>query len=135
MRTFATTLIAILTLVRTDAALPSQTPVAAGVWGGKGIQLTVREKGVTIDYGCDAGSIDGTLTVDGKGRFSADGRHRFGTGGPRSGEETTPAQRAHYEGTVHGTSLTVEVTLPDLKRSLGRFTAELGVRAALERCG
>ena len=111
-------------------------PVPTGVWGGKGIQLTVTEKGGVIDYGCDSGTIDERLLTDSHGNFSARGTHAFGRGGPRQPGETAPKPReARYEGVRKGDELEITVRLPDLNRKVGTFTVQLGQRPTLERCG
>jgi hypothetical protein len=110
--------------------------VPTGVWGGKGIQLTVTEKGADIDYGCDSGTIEGRLKTDARGRFVAIGTHVFGTGGPRNPGDPAPRSRqARYEGVRTGNKLELTVELPELNRNLGKFTVELGQRPSLERCG
>ena len=114
----------------------AQQPVPNGVWGGKGIQLTVTEKGAGIDYGCDSGTIDERLQPDSRGRFSARGTHLFGRGGPRQPGDPGPKPReARYEGVQKGNTLELTVLLPDLNRKLGEFTVQLGQRPTLERCG
>ena len=114
----------------------AQQSVPNGVWGGKGIQLTVTAKGVGIDYGCDSGTIDGPLRSDSRGRFSARGTHVFGRGGPRQPGDPAPKPReARYVGVLKGNTLELTVLLPDLNRKLGEFTVHLGHRPTLERCG
>ena len=114
----------------------AQKAVPAGVWGGKGIRLTVTATGATISYDCDAGVIDGPLLIEPSGKFLAKGTHTFGRGGPRP--PGTVARRTHtarYQGVVDGNTMRLAVELPDLQRHLGDFTLELGRRATLERCG
>ena len=114
----------------------AQEPVPTGVWGGKGIQLTVTAKGAAIDYGCDSGTIDERLRPDSRKRFTARGTHVFGRGGPRQPGDSVPKPReARYEGVRKGDTLELTVLLPDLNRKLGKFTVQLGQRATLERCG
>jgi hypothetical protein len=115
----------------------AQTPVPGGVWGGKGIQLTVTAAGATIDYGCDTATIDERLLLSGSsGKFTARGTHSFGRGGPRHPDDrASKGHRARYEGTLNGSSMRLSVFLPDLDRRVGEFTLQLGQRAALERCG
>ena len=108
----------------------------AGVWGGKGIQLTVTENGAGIDYGCDSGTIDERLRTDSRGKFFARGTHAFGRGGPRhEGDPARKPRQARYEGVRTGDKLELKVLLPELNRNLGKFTLQLGQRPTLERCG
>jgi hypothetical protein len=114
----------------------AQESVPAGEWGGKGIQLIVTEKGGTVDYGCDSGTIDERLTLDARGRFTVRGTHAFGRGGPRRQGDAPPRPRqAIYQGVRKGQKLEVTVSLPDLNRKLGPFTLERDKPPTLERCG
>ncbi len=117
-------------------AQSTRTPASTGVWGGKGIQLTVTAKGATISYDCDTGVIDEPLLIERSGRFLAHGTHTFGRGGPRPpGAVARRTHHARYEGIIDGNTMRLTVTLPDLQRTLGDFTLDLGRRAILERCG
>lgn len=111
-------------------------PVPEGVWGGRGIQVTVRSAGGVIDYGCDSGTIEGRLAADDEGRFSATGTHAFGRGGPRKDGDPPRAPRsARYEGRLRDGEMRLRVHLPELGRTVGEFTLRLGERPVLERCG
>jgi hypothetical protein len=132
---FATILL--LSLLACNPEAPSaQEPVPTGVWGGKGMQMTVTASGAGIDYGCDSGTIEGRLQTDSHGKFSARGTHVFGSGGPRREGDPAPKPReALYEGVRNGDKLELTVLLPELNRNLGKFTLKLGERPTLERCG
>jgi hypothetical protein len=132
---FATVLL--ISLFSCNVGTPgAQEPVPTGVWGGKGIQLTVTANGAGIDYGCDSGTIEGRLQSDSRGKFVARGTHQFGRGGPRKpGEPAPKAREARYEGVRNGDKLELTVLLPELNRNLGKFTLQLGQRPTLERCG
>jgi hypothetical protein len=126
----------VVTLVTNVGAQSAGLPVPVGVWGGQGIQLTVREAGSTISYNCASGTITEPLLVNPAGRFVVRGTHTFGLGGPRlSGASSRRSHKATYEGVVDGHMMKLTVSLPDLGRTVGDFTLELGRRAALERCG
>jgi hypothetical protein len=117
-------------------ARPSVDTVPNGVWGGKGIQLTVKDSGAAVDYGCESGTIDEPLRTDSRGKFSVRGTHVFGSGGPRDPGAAAPKPHsARYEGVRNGDTIQLTVYLPDLDRKVGEFTLELGKRPALERCG
>lgn len=132
---FATVLV--ISLFACNVGTPSaQEPVPTGVWGGKGIQLTVTQDGAGIDYGCDSGTIEGRLKTDSHGKFVAHGTHAFGRGGPRKqGDPARKPRQARYEGVRKGDKLELTVLLPELNRNLGTFTLQLGQRPILERCG
>jgi hypothetical protein len=132
---FATILL--LSLFACNLETPSaQEPVPTGLWGGKGMQLTVTANGAEIDYGCDSGTIEGRLRTDSHGKFSVRGTHLFGSGGPRQPGQPAPKPReARYEGVRNGDKLELTVLLPELNRNLGKFTLQRGQRPTLERCG
>ena len=113
-----------------------RTPVPPGTWGGKGIQMTVTSTGATIEYDCAAGTVDERLLADGAGNFAAAGTHAFGQGGPREkGDRPPKPHAARYEGTRMGSEMRLTVSLPELGRTVGEFTLELGHRGSLDRCG
>ena len=129
-------LVLVWTLIPSLHAQSTKTPVATGIWGGKGIQITVTASGATIEYDCDAGRIDERLQADASGKFIANGTHAFGRGGPRyEGEPRPKPHVARYEGHVNGKKMDVTISLPDLGRKVGEFSLELGKRALLDRCG
>jgi predicted small secreted protein len=108
--------------------------ISPGVWGGDSIRLTVTGTGAALEHGCDSGQIDGALTPDHSGRFSTDGTYSFGHGGPRQpGEPPAKIYTARYTGTVTGTTMRLSVFLPELARSIGDFTLQLG-KPMLDRC-
>ena len=109
--------------------------LAAGVWGGVGIQLTVSPTRSTLDFGCDVGSIDGAVALTRSGDFVVSGSYAFGRGGPR--QPTDPPLTPHaarYEGTTDGRTLRLSVFLPELSRRIGDYELVLGRPASLDRC-
>ena len=138
MRTSPTvsSLALVWTLIPGLHAQATKTPVPTGVWGGKGIQMTVTASGATIAYDCDAGRIDERLQTDASGKFTANGTHAFGRGGPRyKGEPRPKPHAARYVGELNGKKMNVTISLPDLGRKVGEFSLELGKRGLLDRCG
>jgi len=106
--------------------------LSPGVWGGEGILLTVTATGATVDYGCDAGTIDEPLTP---GSFTASGTYAFGRGGPRHPDDPPlKAHAARYEGTTNGGTMQLAVTLPELSRRVGEFRLVRGRQPLLDRC-
>ena len=70
------TVVFAISIIACTLGTPSaQEPVRDGVWGGKGIQMTVTAEGAAIDYGCDSGTIEGRIQTDSKGKFHARGTH------------------------------------------------------------
>jgi len=117
-----------------DSVTAPNGNVSSGVWGGNAIQLTVTGNGATLEHDCDSGRIDQPLVADRGGQFSSDGTYSFGHGGPRQpGEPNAKIYTARYSGTVTGSTMRLSVFLPELSRSIGDFTLQLG-RSNLEKC-
>jgi hypothetical protein len=113
-----------------------QDLVPTGTWGGKGIQLEVKEDGAKVDYGCDSGTIEGKVKTDARGNFVVHGTHVFGRGGPRNaGEPARKSHQARYEGVLNGDKMELKVRLPELDRDVGEFSLQHDRRPILERCG
>ena len=131
------TVVFAISIIACTLGTPSaQEPVRDGVWGGKGIQMTVTAEGAAIDYGCDSGTIEGSIQTDSKGKFHARGTHVFGRGGPRKpGEPIRKPHDARYEGVRRGNKIELNVLLPELNRNLGKFDLKFGEHPTLERCG
>jgi hypothetical protein len=113
-----------------DGPTAPGNPITPGVWGGRGIQLTVTAAGATADYGCDIGSISEPLVLD-QSRFSAIGTYTYSAS--LSGREEKP-HPARYEGTVNDTTMELTVYLVDLSRTVGPFQLALGRPPVLARC-
>ena len=106
--------------------------IAQGVWGGRGIQLTVSAAGALADYGCDIGSISEPLMLN-DSRFSATGTYTYSVS--HSGQDTPEKPHpARYEGTVKDATMELTVHLLDLSRTVGPFQLALGRPAVLARC-
>ena len=125
----------------TSAVAPSPqtvggiTRLSPGVWGGKGIRLTIGGGSATIQYDCDSGTIDEPLLSDRSGAFAVSGTHSFGRGGPRSATDVpVKPHAARYEGRRNGEKMQLKVLLPDLNRQLGPFELSAGETGVLELC-
>lgn len=121
-----------LGLACSDGLTAPTNPITPGVWGGRGIQLTVTAAGATADYGCDIGSIGEPLVLN-QSRFSATGTYTYSAS--HSGRDTPEKPHpARYEGTVDDTTMELTVYLVDLSRTVGPFQLALGRAPVLARC-
>ena len=103
-----------------------------GDWGGEHIALRLGPSSGTLEYDCASGAI-GPVVPDGAGRFTADGTHSPGHGGPVRQGEVPPSFKAQYAGTVSRDRMTLSVTIePDT--ALGPFTLRRGDPPKLMRC-
>ncbi len=109
--------------------------VAQGVWGGKGLKMTVTASGASLEFDCDAGAIAQPLVFTQIGKFITTGTYSFGRGGPRQqGDPPAVAHSARYEGVVDGKTMQLNVFISDLSRDMGTFTLALDRQPQLERC-
>ena len=108
--------------------------VEAGVWGSRGVRLSVNEGGARIEYDCAHGEIAGALELDAEGRFTLTGTHTPERGGPVRVDEKPNTHPARYEGRVAGATMTLTVTLTDTGEQVGTFTLTRGTEGRLFKC-
>ena len=121
--------------------MAGSSPLAEGIWGGPGIQMTVGPQGAVLDLDCANGAIDGPVTVGSDGRFRATGTYAVEHGGPmREGPEgdETKGRPAVYEGRVEGKKLTLVITLTGEltgeKEELGTYELTQGRSGRIMKC-
>lgn len=122
-------------LMNTNSQSSPQSADIKGTWGAQGISMEVTETGAEIGYDCAHGSITEKIALDGKGHFSARGRHVREHPGPTRNDEDQNGQAATYSGSVSGDTMTLTVTLADSKETVGTFTLTHGSSGRLRRCG
>jgi hypothetical protein len=113
-------------------AARGQRPVKRGIWGGPGASLLVREDGGTLQLLCAFGSIDQAVRADSTGRFQAAGTYTREMGAVPPGG--IPKYAGRYSGVVHGTTMTLTISVPELEQTLGPYTLHFGVDASLLPC-
>ena len=118
-------------LLAAGCATPQPAPLA-GEWGGTHVGLGLGPAGGTLDYDCAHGTI-GPLAVGAGGRFTAEGTHSPGTGGPERVGQVLPSFRATYSGTVRGDRMTLHGRL-ETGVQLGPFELHRGAEPILLRC-
>ena len=111
----------------------SQKHVAAGVWRGEGIELTVGDEGANVEFSCARAEIKGPIVLDKKGRFEVSGDWYPEHHGPvRDG---VPAQQAKFSGREQGKTITMTVELVGQEsRSLGDFELVMNGTSRLKKC-
>ena len=123
-----------LTLACASLAPMPPDRVAAGLWGGEHVALTVTDSGASLEFDCASGEIPQALSTDAAGRFAADGVFvRQRPGAQRIGDEPD-RQQARYEGRLAGNTLTFEVILTESKQTVGTFTVERGATPRVRKC-
>ncbi|MGZ3696859.1 MAG: hypothetical protein ACXWP5_02095 [Bdellovibrionota bacterium] len=114
----------------------SATPSAqlqSGHWGTSNFNMDVNDAGATVQFACAKGTINGPLSMDASGHFSASGTYTF-TSGPIDSTNPRVALPAQYSGTLTDPqTLSIEVTYTDENgdsQSGGNYTAHLGQQGA-----
>jgi hypothetical protein len=117
-------------------ATPSPNPraVATGTWGGQHIALNVNDNGAEIDYDCAHGSIAERIVPDGEGKFVVKGRHVKERGGPVRHDEDHSGEAALYHGSIDGETMTLTVTLPGTRETVGTYTLTRGKIGRIRKC-
>jgi hypothetical protein len=119
---------------KTVAMTQQQSRVAVGSWGGQNALLEISEGGAHIGFSCARGTIEGPVTVDADGRFSAKGTFTAEGMGPRNEDDPPKSRPAVYSGVVQDKKMTLTVTLPDDKNEGGTFELTLGEPGRVRRC-
>ncbi len=105
-----------------------------GPWGGPHAAMVLTTTGGTLEYDCAAGTISNDWTVTPDGIFAATGQHMPGHGGPvRIGEDTV-RRPARYQGSIHGSIMTLTVVLTDSATVVGVFSLTRGRTGSVFRC-
>jgi hypothetical protein len=116
-----------------NIARPEPSPsTLLGVWGGQSIRMTVGPHASEIIYDCGEGAIRQAIELDPDGRFVVEGTFAA-TPGPMP-VEGWPTHPAIHAGTVHGTAMTLTVTLTDGTGLVGSFRLTRGEQGMLIRC-
>ena len=117
-----------------DSMPQEQNRVANGNWGGQNALLEVSEGRAQINFSCAHGTIEGPVTVDADGRFSAKGTFTAEGMGPRNEDDPPKGRPAVYSGVVQDKKMTLTVTIPDNKDEGGTFELTLGEPGRVRRC-
>ena len=110
---------------------PPGTPLT-GNWGGTHVGLELGPTGGTLEYDCAAGTI-GPVIVGSAGRFTAEGTHTPGWGGPEIEGQVRPTHPVRYGGTVRGDRMTLQGRVEN-GVLLGPFTLRRGAEPIIFRC-
>ena len=106
--------------------------IKQGNWGGTDANLLVREDGGTLQLFCAFGSVDQPFRTDAMGRFHAAGTYTRQMGAVPPGG--IPKYAGRYSGVVHGTTMTLTISVPELNQTLGPYSLTYGVKTDLLLC-
>ena len=107
--------------------------VPVGQWGGDHVRLTVSDIGGSVEFDCAHGTLDAPLNVDTDGRFSVPGS-LVREGGPVVPGREGDKQSARYTGRLDGSSMDMDLVVPDGGDRIGSFHLKLGDRGKLVKC-
>jgi hypothetical protein len=105
----------------------------SGEWGGPHVGLVLEGGLGTLQYDCASGTIDTAIDPGPDGRFSAQGTHRPGQGGPVRVGQIFTTHRAEYRGTVTGDVMELTAVLEN-GQVIGPYTLTRGAEPQLTRC-
>jgi len=120
-------------LALASCATVQKPPNLSGRWGGQGIGLLLEGGLGQVQYDCASGTIDSAILPGAEGRFTAEGTHRAGQGGPVRVGQIFTSSRATYAGRVQGDQMELRVALED-GNVLGPFTLVEGAEPQIHRC-
>lgn len=119
---------------RSKVPVKRNDKLANGVWGGQHIRLEVTDSGANIEYDCAQSTIDEPIIPDAEGNFDVKGKFTAEHGGPIRRDEENNSYSVHYIGKVKGSEMTLTVTNPEKKETIGTFNLTRGSDGRLMKC-
>ncbi len=108
--------------------------IVTGQWGGRHVGLVLDATGGNLEYDCASGRIEGPLSIDRLGRFSARGYHTPGEGGPARQGHPPPRLSAIYSGRISGGVMTLLVRMPSANLVIGPLSLRKSAEPIILRC-
>jgi hypothetical protein len=94
----------------------------------------VNDSGATLEYDCANSTIDEPIVLDREGNFDVRGKYMREHGGPIRSDEVSDSSTARYVGQVRDKELTLTITIPDKKETIGNFTLTHGSEGRVMKC-
>ena len=116
------------------APVESNNRLAKGVWGGQHIRLEVTDSGANIEFDCANSTIDGPIMLDRQGKFDVRGKYTPEHGGPIRRDEESNSYSVRYAGHASDKELTLTITIPDKKETIGTYNLTHGSEGRLMKC-
>ena len=108
--------------------------LANGVWGGAHIRMEVTDSGADIEYDCAHSTVDEPIVLDSEGNFDVKGKYSPQHGGPIRKDEESNDFIVNYSGHASGKELSLTITNPDKKETIGTFTLSQGSEGRVMKC-
>jgi len=96
--------------------------------------MEVTDSGADIEYDCAHSTVDEPIVLDGEGNFEAKGRYLREHGGPIRKDEESSGVIVHYAGHASGKELSLTITNPEKKETIGTFTLTQGSDGRVMKC-
>jgi hypothetical protein len=110
------------------------SPVAAGVWGGDHVAMTVANAATHLELDCAHGDIPGAIAVDAQGQFDVAGVFVREHGGPIRQDEVPDSHPAKYSGSVISTTMLLTIRIDDSNEPIGTFILVRGSSGRVLKC-
>jgi len=118
----------------TKATVERKNKLAKGVWGGQHIRLEVTDSGATIEFDCANSTIAEPIVLDREGKFDVRGKYMPEHGGPVRDNEESNGYSVRYVGHASDKELTLTITIPEKKETIGNFTLTHGSEGRVMKC-
>lgn len=112
----------------------SSDKLTNGVWGGEHIRAEVTDRGMDIEFDCAHGAIEQLIKLDGEGAFDLAGKYSPQHPGPTRRDEENSETSVRYVGRVTGEELTLTISDPNKKETIGTFTLRHGNEGRVRKC-
>ena len=119
---------------RSKVPVERNDKLANGVWGGQHIHLEVIDSGANIEYDCAQSTIDEPIILDGEGNFDVKGKFTPEHAGPIRRDERNDSYAVRYTGKAKDGEMTLTVTNPEKKETIGSFNLVRGSEGRLMKC-
>ena len=107
--------------------------VKAGRWAGPHVAMTVSSERTDIEFDCGKASVDGAITLDRDGAFTATGTFVQERPGPTT-PDGPPRRPMRLTGGVKDDTMDMRVMLTDQNEDIGSFTLAFGADPRLVKC-
>lgn len=119
---------------RSKAPVVRKDKLAKGVWGGAHIRLEVTDSGGNLEYDCAHSTIDEPIITDSDGNFDVKGKFSPQHAGPIRRDEEGESYSVRYTGKTKDGEMSLTITIPDKKETLGSFNLTRGSEGRLMKC-
>ena len=116
------------------APVESNNRLAKGVWGGQHIRLEVTASGATLEFDCGNSTIAEPIVLDRNGNFDVRGKYTPEHGGPIRNDEESTSLSVRYVGHASDKELTLTVTIPEKKETIGTYNLTHGSEGRVMKC-